>query len=141
MNELVLATDLGGTNLRVAAIDRDGKILYRTKYETPKSERADEIFRAITQAARKCQEAVGKNGKIIAVGAAVPATVNAAAGIILKQFRVGPLHSAGGEQIFGGFQSAAESFEEKNGFGKFLLHAGDDVLPRGERDFVAGVAA
>jgi len=84
MNELVLATDLGGTNLRVAAVDRDGKILYRTKYETPKSERADEIFRVITQAARKCQEAVEKNGKIIAVGAAVPATVNAADGIILK---------------------------------------------------------
>ncbi len=84
MDEFVLATDLGGTNLRVAAVDRNGKILYRTKYDTPKSERADEIFLAITQAARKCEQAIEKKGKIIAVGAALPATLNVADGIILK---------------------------------------------------------
>jgi len=84
MNEFVLATDLGGTNLRVAAVDRDGKILYRTKYDTPKSERADEIFLAIIQAARKCEKAIEKKGKIIAVGAALPATLNVADGVILK---------------------------------------------------------
>lgn len=84
MNEFVLATDLGGTNLRVAAINCKGEILYQTKYETPKSERADDIFRAITEAARKCEKAIEKKGKIIAVGAAVPAIVNIADGIILK---------------------------------------------------------
>jgi glucokinase len=84
MNELVLAADLGGTNLRVAAIDRDGKILYRTKYGTPKSERAGDVFEAIAQAARECGEAVEKKGKIVAVGAAVPAIVNVADGVIFK---------------------------------------------------------
>ena len=84
MNELVLAADLGGTNLRVAAIDRAGKILYRTKSETPKSERADEILQAITQAIRECEKAVEKKGAIIAVGAAVPATVNSKDGVMLK---------------------------------------------------------
>ena len=84
MNEFVLATDLGGTNLRVAAVDRDGKILYRTKYDTPKSERADEILLAISQAARRCEKAVEGKGEIIAVGAALPATLNVADGIILK---------------------------------------------------------
>jgi hypothetical protein len=64
-----------------------------------------------------------------------------AAGIILEQFGVSPLHAAFGEQIFGGFPGAAEAFEQENGFGKFVLHAGDDVLPGGHGNFVAGVAA
>jgi glucokinase len=84
MNEFVLATDLGGTNLRVAAINRKGEVLYQTKYETPKSERADDIFQAITKAARECEKAIEKKGKIIAIGAAVPAIVNASDGIIFK---------------------------------------------------------
>ena len=44
--DVVLAADLGGTNLRMAAVDRHGKILYRTKRETPRGERAEEIVQA-----------------------------------------------------------------------------------------------
>jgi glucokinase len=84
MNEIVLATDLGGTNLRMAAIDRAGNILHRTKHDTPKSDRTDEIVRAITDAAEECRRAVENNGEIAAVGAAVPATTNSTDGIILK---------------------------------------------------------
>jgi glucokinase len=84
MNEIVLATDLGGTNLRMAAIDRAGMILHRTKYETPKSEQADEIIRAILAAADECRRVTEKKGRLIAVGAAVPATINAPEGTILK---------------------------------------------------------
>ena len=84
MNEIVLATDLGGTNLRMAAIDRVGTILHRTKYETPKAERADEIVRVVLTAADDCRRATEKTGTIIAVGAAVPATINAPEGTILK---------------------------------------------------------
>ncbi len=84
MKEIVLAADLGGTNLRMAAVDREGKILHRTKHNTPKSERADEIISAITEASRECLEAVKKEGWIKAFGAAVPATLNAPEGIILK---------------------------------------------------------
>jgi glucokinase len=84
MKEIVLAADLGGTNLRMAAIDREGKILYRTKRGTPKSERAEEITSAIAAAASECLDAVKDEGKIKAFGAAVPATLNAPEGIILK---------------------------------------------------------
>ena len=63
-----------------------------------------------------------------------------AAGIILEQLGVGPLHAALGQQAFGGFPRTAEAFEQENGFGKFVLHAGDDVLPGGHGNFVAGVA-
>src|ERR1035438_3037104 len=43
-------------------------------------------------------------------------------------------------QAFGDLPRAAETFEQKNGFGKFVLHAGDDVLPGDGGNFVAGVA-
>lgn len=84
MKEIVLAADLGGTNLRMAAVDREGKILHRTKHNTPQSNRADEIVSAIAEAAHECLSAVKKKGWIKAFGAALPATLNAPAGIILK---------------------------------------------------------
>lgn len=84
MKEIVLAADLGGTNLRMAAVDREGRILHRTKHDTPKSERADEIVTAITEASNECLKAVRKKGWIKAFGAAVPATLNSPEGIILK---------------------------------------------------------
>lgn len=84
MNKIVLATDLGGTNLRMAAVNQAGKILYRTKHETPKSERADEIVNAIISAARECEEKTKKIGKVESIGAAVPATINASEGVIMK---------------------------------------------------------
>ena len=94
MNEIVLATDLGGTNLRVAAIDLNGNILYRTKCETPKSENADDIFHAIGEAARECRKAIENKGELLAIGVAAPATVNSASGIILKAPNLPALNSA-----------------------------------------------
>jgi len=79
--EIVLAADLGGTNLRMAAIDRHGTILYRTKRETPRGESADEIVRAIVESAKECrQNCADFQIKVICV--AVPGTVDADAGVI-----------------------------------------------------------
>lgn len=83
-NKIVLASDLGGTNLRMAAIDAEGKILHRVKVDTPKAERADEIVQAIVEAANKCRDGVREIGEVKALGAAVPAIINAEQGIILK---------------------------------------------------------
>jgi predicted NBD/HSP70 family sugar kinase len=80
--EIVLACDLGGTNFRIAAIDREGKILSRVKAETPEDE--DEIVQAIVDAAEKCLAEVKGKGEVKAFGLAVPATINAEKGIILK---------------------------------------------------------
>jgi glucokinase len=80
--EIVLAADLGGTNLRMAAIDRDGRILYRSKRETPRADSADEIVRAIVESAAECREnSFGFHIK--AISAAVPATVDAGRGLIV----------------------------------------------------------
>jgi glucokinase len=81
MNKIVLATDLGGTNLRMAAVNREGTILYRTKRETPRAERADEIVSAMVEAAKECCENVGEAS---AIGVAVPSGVDYANGLIIK---------------------------------------------------------
>ena len=81
--QIVLATDLGGTNLRMAAIDCEGKVLYRTKRETPRGERADEILQAMVQAAVECLDNCS-DFKATAISAAVPGTINFKDGIIIK---------------------------------------------------------
>ena len=81
--QIVLAADLGGTNLRMAAIDRDGNILHRTKRRTPRGERADEIIQAIVQSVAECRENCS-DCEPAAISAAIPGTINFADGIILK---------------------------------------------------------
>ena len=82
--EIVLACDLGGTNLRMAVVNAEGKILHFLKVATPKTERAAEIARVIVETANHCRSAVRHLGEVKALAAAVPATLNAAEGIILK---------------------------------------------------------
>ena len=82
MKEIVLAADLGGTNLRMAAVSRDGEILYRTQRETtPRSENAQEIVSLIADAAEECLKNIKR--KPLALGMAVPTTINFKEGITL----------------------------------------------------------
>jgi glucokinase len=81
--DIVLAVDLGGTNLRVAAVTADGKIRSRVKCETPRSERADDIVRAMVEAANECRNAE-KGNKVIAIAAAFPGTTSVERGMIMK---------------------------------------------------------
>ncbi len=52
--DLICAVDLGGTNLRAANIDRDGRIHERIRTATPATDRAEDIVSAIVAAARDC---------------------------------------------------------------------------------------
>ncbi len=77
-----LAADLGGTNLRMAAIEINGNVCHRLKIETPKAERAEEIVRVIVESAQTCRDAVKEKGKISGFGLAVAGTVNPLNGVI-----------------------------------------------------------
>lgn len=78
--EIVLAADLGGTNLRMAAVRRDGKILYRARRETPRrTESAEEIVSLISDAANECLQNTKEKASTLAM--AVPATINFKEGI------------------------------------------------------------
>ena len=81
-NASVFAADLGGTHLRAALVDRDGRIQFRIKHNTPKEESPDAIVDAIVAAVRECE---GKaQGRISAVSVVVPGTVNVEQGTVVK---------------------------------------------------------
>jgi glucokinase len=82
---LVFAADLGGTHLRAATVDCDGRIHYRLKQPTPQGEKPDDIVHALVTAARECERlSVPANGSIRAVSVVVPGTVNIQDGVVIK---------------------------------------------------------
>jgi glucokinase len=82
---LVIAADLGGTNLRAATVDGEGRIHERVKQHTPKATRASEIVSAIVKAARECEIRSQDEGLTVrAVSVVVPGTVQAENGVVMK---------------------------------------------------------
>jgi glucokinase len=84
MNKLVLAADLGGTNLRMAAVDKAGNICYRTRQPTPDSENADAIVQAIKALAENCRANTVAFGEIESIGICVPGGVKYETGTIIR---------------------------------------------------------
>jgi glucokinase len=81
MGEYVLAADLGGTNLRMAVVGPSGAILHRERCPTPHDKGSDGIVSAIVELARKCTSVVDE-ASIDVLGAAIPATIDFAHGIV-----------------------------------------------------------
>jgi len=83
MNEIVLAGDLGGTNLRMAAVASDGRLLYRTEIRTPQTERAEKIVEAVVKLASECLQTSDRENSAKSLSLAVPAVINSAEGQIV----------------------------------------------------------
>ncbi len=75
MKEIVLAVDLGGTNLRMAAVNRDGMILARARTATPKGSGPAGLLDAITNLADECRAALSADQKVVGFGAGIPANI------------------------------------------------------------------
>lgn len=84
MRKIALALDLGGTNLRVAAVGDDGTIYSRSRAATPNRSSGLEVVELIVQLAEECRLGAPPDSEIIAIAAAVPATIDESAGV-LKQ--------------------------------------------------------
>lgn len=84
MERVFLAADLGGTNLRMAAVNRGGEVVVRNRMETPSSGSRDDIVAAIFSIVAVLREDLGEEYKFAAFGAAVPAIVNSREGVILR---------------------------------------------------------
>jgi len=80
---LVFAADVGGTHIRAAVVDQDGKILLRTKQNTPQADDPDEIVRALVNAVRE-GEKLGIANEITAVSVVVPGTVDVEKGMVVR---------------------------------------------------------
>jgi len=84
MGELVLAADLGGTNLRMAAVGPSGEIAERVRRSTPHSDDPMVIVDAIGEMATEIQAAVGAKRLTLAIGVAAPVIMDARNGSVYK---------------------------------------------------------
>jgi glucokinase len=74
---VVFAVDLGGTHLRVALVDEEGRIHAQRKESTPKDTDAAGVVRALVKAVRACASEKGINASLIgAASIVVPGTVS-----------------------------------------------------------------
>jgi glucokinase len=82
---LVVAADLGGTHLRVALVDVNGKILAQLKKETPKEAHPGCVVRAIVEAEQQCRsDSNVASSRVIAASIMVPGTVDKTNSIVVQ---------------------------------------------------------
>ena len=84
IDDYVLAADVGGTNLRIAAVSKTGELLEQSSVATPRDGGAVEVVEAIARAAETCLSGFGENRRPAAFGLAVAALVNPREGLILS---------------------------------------------------------
>lgn len=82
--EFVLAADLGGTNIRVAAVGCDGRVLRLSRCRTPSVASAEGIAAAIAKLAEEACSFTDRRVKPLAFGLAVPALVDSANGVTIS---------------------------------------------------------
>lgn len=82
---LICAVDLGGTNLRAANVDHNGRIHERIKQDSPASADASEIVAAISSLVSRCEAGAVKRGERLGgVCVVVPGSVHAETGVIVN---------------------------------------------------------
>lgn len=84
-DDLVCAVDLGGTNLRVANIDRHGRIHERVRNPTPQSDKPEEVVARVAAAVRACESEGANHGAHVGgVSVVVPGSVHVETGVVLN---------------------------------------------------------
>ena len=77
MNDVVLAVDLGGTNLRMAAVERDGNILANARTGSQKNWTPGDLVGELESLAAECGCVGGTDRRVVGFGVGVPANFNA----------------------------------------------------------------
>ncbi len=85
MDNVVLAADLGGTNLRIAAVNDSGQILRLTKRPTPSDVSPSQLVALIDEMAKVCCESMSVGGKLSGIAFTAPAPVSKNFDGILKK--------------------------------------------------------
>ncbi len=84
MKKIALALDLGGTNLRLAAVGEDGAVYSRSRAATPTQSSSGEIVDLIVRLADECRREAPAGTDVFAIGAAAPASIDQAAGVLTQ---------------------------------------------------------
>jgi glucokinase len=88
MGDYAIGVDLGGTNLRVAAVDEDGTMLAKTELQTEVSRGRDEVIGELCRAAQQVAEEMRERGqgvgKLRGIGVGVPGLIDSESGRLLE---------------------------------------------------------
>jgi glucokinase len=82
MDAYSIGIDLGGTNLRAAAIDKDGNMLAKISGSTPVAQGPGPVVDDMAQAVKKLREQFGRE-RLAGIGAGVPGNIDMARGVIV----------------------------------------------------------
>ena len=74
-NDVVLAVDLGGTNLRMAAVGSDGHIFSHAKTATENANEPQALLDALSSLVDECRALLVADQQVIGIGAGVPANI------------------------------------------------------------------
>jgi len=83
VNSVVLAVDLGGTNIRVAAIDEHGAVKKRVQRPTPAHEGESSVLRSLLSALNEVYQAFPEN-QIKGVGVGIAGAIDIGKGIVTQ---------------------------------------------------------
>lgn len=84
MPDFSIGVDLGGTNLRIAAVSREGRLLEKVALSAQVARGPDHVIGEMCDAIRRLSEQHCGEGKFLGTGIGVPGVIDMEAGVIRK---------------------------------------------------------
>lgn len=82
MADFSIGVDLGGTNLRIAAVDEHGNILERVSLSTRVSRGRDYVIKAMCDSIRQLTAQHGAAGELVGIGVGIPGIIDPQTGLL-----------------------------------------------------------
>ena len=84
MGDYSIGVDLGGTNLRIAAVDSDGKLLEKLTLGAEVSRGRDFVITEMCNAIETLRTKYRDSGELVGIGIGVPGFIDMAAGMVMQ---------------------------------------------------------
>jgi len=84
MSDFSIGVDLGGTNLRIAAVTSDGRLLEKVNVNTKIGVEPHHVIEEMCEAIRRLSSQYGNGGKLLGAGIGIPGIIDLEAGVVSK---------------------------------------------------------
>jgi glucokinase len=84
MPDFSIGVDLGGTNLRIAAVNRDGQLLEKITLEANAARGPDLVINDMCNAIHRVNAEYQRDGKFLGAGIGIPGIIDLDAGMVRK---------------------------------------------------------